>query len=91
MSDLSFIEKNKFEKLLGMRSGYVLDFTNRSFSEFVRNSTGRDIYDAGYNYESGSKANRLGAFWQREDNAVVGKLMSDMLEFGGEEGSLRVR
>src|SRR6266568_5483624 len=89
MSNLTFLEKRKLEQLLGMESGYVLDFTNRTFAEFVADSTGRNIYDPRYDYASGSKANRLRAFWQREENAVVGKLMGDMLDFGGEEGSLK--
>jgi hypothetical protein len=79
MSDLTASEKRKFERLLGMASGYVLDFSNRSFAEFITDSTGRNIYDSRYDYASGSKANRLRAFWQKEENGVVGKLMSDML------------
>jgi hypothetical protein len=46
MSDLTFVEKEKFEKLLGMASGYVLDFSDRTFGEFVSDSTGRDIFDS---------------------------------------------
>jgi hypothetical protein len=80
------MEKSKFEKLLGMETGYVLTFSNRSFAEFVRDSTGRDIYDERYDYASGSKANRLRAFWQKEENSVVGKLMNDMLDYRGEAG-----
>lgn len=87
MSNLTFTEKRRFEQLLGMETGYVLDFTNRTFAEFVRDSTGRDIYDARYNYESGSKANRLRAFWQKEENSVVGKLMGDMLDYAGGNGA----
>lgn len=34
MSDLSSIEKRKLERLLGMGSGYVLNFSDRTFSEF---------------------------------------------------------
>jgi len=86
MSNLTYVEKSKFEKLLGMESGYVLDFSNRSFAEFVRDSTGRDIYDSRYDYEGGSKANRLRAFWQKEDNSVVGKLMSAMLDYSDATG-----
>ncbi|PYT24137.1 MAG: hypothetical protein DMG57_29700 [Acidobacteria bacterium] len=48
---------------------------------------GRDIYDAPYNYGSGSKANRLRAFLQKEENAVVGKLMGDMLDYTGGNGA----
>ncbi len=80
MSDLSNHEKRKFEKLLGMSGGYVLDFTNRTFAEFITDSTGLNIYDARYDYESGSKANRLRKFWQVEENSVVAKLMGDMLD-----------
>jgi hypothetical protein len=87
MSNLTNFEQRKFEQLLGMDTGYVLDFTNRSFAEFVLDSTGRDIYDSRYNYGSGSKANRLRAFWQKEENAVVGKLMTDMLDYGGAIGA----
>jgi hypothetical protein len=81
MSDLSFIEKHKLEKLLGMGSGYVLGFSNRTFSDFVVDSTGRNIYDAKYDKDSGSKANRLRAFWAVEPNHIVGKLLLDLLEF----------
>jgi hypothetical protein len=52
MSDLSNLEKRKFEKLLGMSSGYVLDFSNRTFAEFITDSTGLDIYEARYDYGS---------------------------------------
>src|ERR1044071_2136018 len=88
MSNLTAVEKKKFERLLGMETGYVLDFTNRSFSEFVRDSTGRDIYDSHYDYASGSKANRLRAFWQKEDNSLVGKLMGDLLDYAEATGPL---
>ena len=48
MSDLTNIEKRKFERLLGMSSGYVLDFSNRTFDEFVTDTIGRSIYDSKY-------------------------------------------
>ncbi len=81
MSDLTFIEKTKLEKSFQMGGGYVLDFSNRTFAEFVAESTGRDIYDAKYDYASGSKANRLRAFWTQEPNHLVGKLVYDLLEY----------
>jgi hypothetical protein len=87
MSNLTYTEKRRFEQLLGMETSYVLDFTNRTFAEFVRDSTGRDIYDRRYDYESGSKANRLRAFWQKEENGMVGKLMGDMLDYAGGSGA----
>jgi hypothetical protein len=86
MSDLSNLERRRLEKLLGMESGYVLDFSNRTVAEFIFDSTGLQIYDARYNYASNSKANRLRRFWQLEDNRVVGKLMLEMLDYGFPEG-----
>lgn len=61
-----------------MGSGYVLNFSNRTFDEFVHGSTGKEIYDEKYNLNSGSKANRLRAFWDIESNFTVGKLLSDL-------------
>ncbi len=87
MSDLTVSEKRTLEQLLGMESGYVLDFTDRTFDEFIQENTGRDIRDARYDYRSGSKANRLRAFWSKEDNALVGKLLSALLDYNGEEST----
>lgn len=66
-----------------MSGGYVLDFSNRTFAEFVLDSTGKDVYGTKYNNfnTSGSKANRLRSFWAIEPNHVVGKLLSDLLEY----------
>jgi hypothetical protein len=84
MSDLTTLEKKKLEQFLGMPSGYVLDFSNRSFAEVIKDSSGQDIYSLRYDYGSGSKANRLRRFWQLETNAVVAKLLSEMIEYAGE-------
>ncbi len=81
MSDLTSIEKAKLEKLLEMESGYVLDFSNRTFQEFILESVKLDIYDEKYNYQSGSKANRLRAFWKEEANNIVGVLIENLLEY----------
>jgi hypothetical protein len=82
MSDLSSTERRKLEQLLGMSSGYVLSFSNRTFDDFFFESIGRSIYDSQYDYGSGSKANRLRGFWKVEGNSLVGKLMGDMLDHG---------
>lgn len=81
MSDLSFIEKSQMEKLFDMGGGYVLDFSNRTFHEFIVDSVQKDIYADKYAYASGSKANRLRAFWDLEPNHVVGKLLGDLLDY----------
>ena len=81
MSDLTSIEKIKLEQLLEMSSGYVLDFSNRTFQEFFLESLNIDIYDDKYNYQSGSKANRLRGFWKEESNFTVGALIEKLLEY----------
>ena len=81
MADLTFIEKTKLEKVFEMSGGYVLDFSNRTLEEFVLQSVQKNIYDDVYAYSSGSKANRMRAFWDREPNSVVGKLITDLLEY----------
>src|SRR5688572_30172227 len=81
MADLSSIEKLKIEKLFDMGTGYVIDFSNRTFSEFIHENIGVEIYDSKYDYASGSKANRLRGFWQKESNHVVGQLLLKLLEY----------
>lgn len=81
MSDLSSFEKVKLEKMFEMEAGYVLDFSNITFREFIIDNTNIDISDGKYDYASGSKANRLKAFWAKEANYIVGKLISALLEY----------
>ena len=87
MSDLTAIEKRKLERTLGMESGYVLNFSNRTFAEFFLDSFGIDVYDAKYDRASGSKANRMRAFWDVESNFLVGRaldlLFTEWNEFQG--------
>jgi hypothetical protein len=86
MSDLTTIEKVTFERLLNMETGYVLDFSNWSFEAFVIENTGREIFKPEYDYGSGSKANRLRAFWNIEENSIVGKLMGNFIDYGIAKG-----
>lgn len=78
---LTNIEKTKLEKLFAMNSGYVLDFSNRGFGEFITSATKKDIWSESYNQGSGSKANRLRAFWQIESDSIVGKLLLELVEY----------
>ena len=79
MANLSSLEKRQFEDLFGMESGYVMDFSNNSFGEFFRNTANVNIYDSKYGLNSGSKANRMRAFWEKESDALVGKILNEML------------
>ncbi len=80
MSGLKAIEKRVFEDLLGMGSGYVLDFSNNTFAEFFRETVNIDIYAPKYAFNGDSKAKRLRAFWETEPDALVGKVLTGLLE-----------
>ncbi len=81
VADLSNVEKRKFERLLEMEGGYVLNFSNQTFAEFVTDTVHRDIDDSKYAGCGSSKANRLRAFWQAEPNRVVGELMRALIDY----------
>ena len=57
MSVLSYLEKRQLERLFEMSDGYVLDFSNREFEEFVFDSVGINVYDDRYAAGGKSKAN----------------------------------
>lgn len=79
MSDLTFSEKQHFEKIFEMGSGYLLDFSNSSLYEFF-NDFQIDIGNQKYDRYGSSKAKRLRAFWEIEDNELVGKVLQSLLD-----------
>ena len=82
MADISSIERRKLERLFRMGGGYVLDFTDRTFSEFFEEHTRRDIDTAIYRDRGTSKANRLRGFWATEGNHLVGKVIQALIQYG---------
>lgn len=81
MADLTYIERANIEKFLGMKSGYVMDFSDRTFQEFVGEAVGLEIDDKKYHYASNSKANRLRQFIKVESNYIFGKLLSAFCDY----------
>jgi len=79
MSSLKFHEKPIFEKLLD-RGGYVLNFSDRTFSEFFREHN-VNIDDDKYKFNGQSKMKRLRAFWEVEPDTLVGKVLTALLEY----------
>jgi len=64
-----------------MGSGYVMDFSNRTFSEFFRESARVDIYSEKYASNGDSKAKRLRAFIELEEDALVGNALTELLDY----------
>lgn len=74
MSSLSAAEKIKLEKLLGMPSGYVWNFSDKTFGNLVADVVGLDIHDPKYQSTGTSKAKKLRELWRLEPDYIVGKL-----------------
>jgi len=79
MADLKFNQKQLFEKIFD-RSGYVLDFTDRTFTEFFYDYK-INIDEEKYHRYGRSKMKRLRAFWDIEINAIVGHVLEGLLEY----------
>ena len=78
MAKINFIEKQKLERILNMDLGYVLDFSNRTFQEFIKDCLDIDIYK---NYPNLSKAKILRAILENEKDIYVGKLINQLLKY----------
>ncbi|HZO14677.1 MAG TPA: hypothetical protein VFB62_15495, partial [Polyangiaceae bacterium] len=90
MAKLSFQQRTTLEGILGMRSGYVLDLSDRTFGELVKDSIGIDPYESKYAEKGTSKANRLRTLWDREPESIVAKLLNDIIAYGVDGGHISV-
>lgn len=79
MSSLTDIEKRYFEKILGMQSGWVLDYKDPTFAAFFKRHN-IDIHSQKYQTYGPSKAKKMRAFWEQESDALVARVLSEMLE-----------
>jgi hypothetical protein len=74
------LELRVIEDVLGMESGYVLDFSDRSFATFFEDF-GVDIGDDRYCADGLSKAKRLRRFLRTADADLVGRVLQGLLEY----------
>lgn len=79
MSSLTDIEKRYLEKLLDMGGGYVMDFTDATYEEFFKRHQ-IDIHGTKYQTYGTSKGKKMRAFWEQEPDAVVGKVLSELMD-----------
>nr|WP_245217540.1 restriction endonuclease [Rheinheimera maricola] len=63
-----------------MGGGYVLNFSNRTFDDFFREVVGVNIYDQRFDNGSGSKAQRMRAFWDLATVAQLVMLLEGLVE-----------
>ena len=64
-----------------MSSGYVLgnSYSDRTFGDLIADTTGLDIHSDRYLYNGTSKAKKFRAFWELESDAVVGKVLQELI------------
>ncbi len=85
LAKLTYVERDCFEKLFGMSSGYVLDFSNRTFQEFVYEVMSIDIYSK---YPGLSKARILREIIAEYDSAYAGKLLLELMRYMQAKGMI---
>jgi hypothetical protein len=79
MAQLKYSEKRILEDALDMSSGYVLNFSDRTFAEFF-DDQGITIYQEKYGFNGTSKAKHMRAFVEVEDPFTVCRVMRQMWE-----------
>ena len=90
MSSLTPADQLYFEQILRMRHGYVLDFTDARFAGFFKHHE-LDIHGETYQTYGKSKARKLRAFWEQEPDALVSRVLSEMLDIYEAECDLNGR
>ncbi|MFI5351888.1 MAG: abortive infection family protein [Candidatus Binatales bacterium] len=75
MTNIKRSEMGYLNDALWMGSGYVLDFSDRTFAEFFDSELGIDIEDERYRRLGSSKAKRLRCFLQTEGDSLVAKVL----------------
>ena len=67
------------EALFGMKSGYVLGYSDRTFGDLIGEITGIDIHAEKYCSKGTSKANKFRVFWEEEPDAIVGRVLLEIM------------
>src|SRR5215217_3246344 len=81
MPKLKRSEMRFIDQVFEMRSGYVFDFSNRTFTEFFEDEFAIEIYQDRYAGWGSSKANHLRAFIEAEDGHKGGKVLRRLWQY----------
>ena len=69
------------ERVLGMRTGYVLDFSDRTFDDFIAHEVGLDATAPRYSIDGGSKARRLRRILPSLSGGQQAKLLRALMKY----------
>lgn len=81
MVKLKHSEMRVFDDAFDMHGGYVLDFSDRTMSEFFDDEFGINIYDERYRFNGSSKAKHLRAFIAVEDDYTVARVLRRLWDY----------
>ena len=81
MSDLRSLDIRLLDEAFDMQSGYVLDFSDRTMSNFFLEELNLDIDDPKWAHEGTSKAKRLRYFLRTVDNATAARTIRSLWEY----------
>lgn len=76
------LERENLERALGMKSGYVLNLSDRTFGDFFFETVSIDPSGNSeiFNGRGTSKANRLRSFIERAQSGIVAKVLRELWE-----------
>ena len=80
MSNLSPADRDYLENALRLETGWIVNFSDQTFSELFA-AFGIDINDEKYKKYGESKAKRMRAFWDIDDNQTVGRIILELASF----------
>ena len=81
MANVRQIDFILLDDLFEMHSGYVLDFSNKTFAAFFAEELNIDIDHPAYQERGTSKANRLRCFLQKADAASASRTLRALWEY----------
>jgi hypothetical protein len=81
MAAIKRTEYRIIDQAFGMGSGYVLDFSNRTLSEWFEDEFDIDIYADQYAARGDSKANRIRAFVDAEPAPLVSRMLRALWKY----------
>jgi len=79
LSSLTAVDKRYLEKLFGMETGYVLDYSDPTYAELFHGH-GIHIHSGRYQTYGTSKAKKMRSFWEQEDDNLTGIVLSEILD-----------
>ncbi|MDX2106791.1 MAG: abortive infection family protein [Candidatus Melainabacteria bacterium] len=78
---LGYADKIIVERFLGMGSGYVLNFSDRTFDDFIGSVLNIEIHSDKYSARGSSKANKLRTLFELESPHAVATLLFAFMDY----------